>query len=137
MKCIGFGPHLGEKYHGYYGKHSSQSQSLVFLSLELEITVVALLTTLTCDQLTQFVRTLIICQTSFSLRDGPVYQFDSAVQETMKLLVLIGNAVVDIHLFISLERLITSSHCSLTSYDCPLAGSPISTDLESQTKLSP
>ena len=32
-----------------------QSQSLVFLSLELEITVVALLTTLTCDQLTQSV----------------------------------------------------------------------------------
>ena len=40
----------------------------------------------------------------------------------MKLLVLIGNAVVDIHLFISLERLITSSYCSLTSYDWPLAG---------------
>ena len=63
-------------------------------------------------------------------REGPVYQFDSAVQETMKLLMLIGNAVVDIHLFISLERLITSSYCSLTSYDWPLAGSPISTDLE-------
>ena len=43
-----------------------QSQSLVFLSLELEITVVALLTTLTCDQLTQFARTLIICHADFS-----------------------------------------------------------------------
>ena len=34
---------------------STQSQSLMFLSSELEITVVALLTTLTCDQLTQSV----------------------------------------------------------------------------------
>ena len=39
-------------------------------------------------------------------REGPVYQFDSAVHKTMKLLMLIGNAIVDIHLFISLERLI-------------------------------
>ena len=52
----------------------------------------------------------------------------------MKLLVLIGNAMVDIHLFISLERLITSSYCSLMSYDWPLAGSPISTDLEISNK---
>ena len=39
-------------------------------------------------------------------RDGPVYQFDSAVQDTMKLFrMLIGNAVVDNHLFTSLEGL--------------------------------
>ena len=38
-------------------------------------------------------------------REGPVHQFDSTVQDTMKLLMLIGNAVVDIHLFISLEGL--------------------------------
>ena len=64
-------------------------------------------------------------------REGPVYQFDSVLQETMKLLTLIGNAIVDVHLFISL---ITSSYCSLTSYDWPLAGSPISTDLEISNK---
>ena len=38
-------------------------------------------------------------------REGPVHQFDSTVQDTMKLLMLIGNAMVDIHLFISLEGL--------------------------------
>ena len=62
------------------------------------------------------------------------FQFDSAVQETMKLLMLIGNAMVDIHLFISLERQITSSYCSLRSYDSPQASSPISTDLEISNK---
>ena len=31
-------------------------------------------------------------------REGPVHQSDSAVQETMKLLMLIGNAVVDINI---------------------------------------
>ena len=67
-------------------------------------------------------------------REGPVHQSDSTVQETMKLLMLIGNAVVDIHLFISLEVLITSSYCSLRSYDWPLACSPISTDLEISNK---
>ena len=68
--------------------------------------------------------------------EGPVYQFDSAVQETTKLLMMIGNAVHHIHLFISLERVITSSYCSLTSYDWPLACSPISTDLEISNKSS-
>ena len=61
---------------------------------------------LTCDQSTQFV--VYVWDTDitpdfFQLeREGPVNQFDIAVQETMKLLVLIGN--VDIHLFIYLER---------------------------------
>ena len=45
MKYIGFRPHPGEKHHGYYGKHSSHSQRVVFLSLELETAAVALLTT--------------------------------------------------------------------------------------------
>ena len=115
-----------------------QSQSLVFLSLELEFTVVALLTTLTYDQLTQsviYLQDTDITPDFLQLeREGPVYQFDSAVQETMKLLMLMGNAMVDIHLFISLERLITSSYCSLTSHDWSLAGSPISTDLEISNK---
>ena len=75
------------------------TESIVFLSLELETAVVGLLTTLTCDQLTQFVvyvQNTDITPDFFQLeREGPVYQFDSAVQETMKLLVLIGNAVVD------------------------------------------
>ena len=119
-----------------------QSQSLVFLSLELETAVVAFLTTLTCDQLTQsviYVQDTDIMPDFFQLeREGPVYQFDSAVQETMKLLMLIGNTVVDIHLFKSLERLITSSYCSLMSYDWPLAGSlPFQPTWRSQTKLSP
>ena len=112
------------------------TESIVLLSLELETAVVGLLTTLTCDQSTQFVvyvQDTDITPDFFQLeREGPVYQFDSAVQETMKLLVLLGN--VDIHLFISLERLITSSYCSLRSYDWPLAGSPISTDLEISNK---
>ena len=63
-------------------------------------------------------------------RKGPIHQFDSIAQDTMKLLMLIGNAVVDNHLFISLEGLITSSHCFLRSCDLPLACSLISTDLE-------
>ena len=45
--------------------------------------------------------------------------------------------MVDIHLFIFLEGLITSSYCSLRSYDWSLAYSPISTDLEISNKLSP
>ena len=87
----------------------------MFLSLELEIAVVALLAKLTCDQSTQSIvlyvqDTDIIGKASsinfFKLeREGPVHQFDSTVQDAMKLLMLIGNAVVYIHLFISLEGL--------------------------------
>ena len=61
-------------------------------------------------------------------REGPVHQSDSVVQETMEM------PWFDIHLFISLEGLITSSYCSLRSYDWPLACSPISTDLEISNK---
>ena len=59
-------------------------------------------------------RTLIIPDLFQLEREGPVHQFDSVVQEAMKLLMLMGNAVVDIHLFISVEGLITSSYCSLS-----------------------
>jgi len=40
-----------------------------------------------------------ICQSSLSLREGLVHQprLDSIVQDTMKLLMLIGNAIVDIN----------------------------------------
>ena len=97
MKYIGFQPNPGEKYHGYYGKHSSHSHR--FLSLELEVAVVALLK-LTCDQITQsvvYVQDTDVMPDFFQLeREGPVHQFDGAIQETMKLLMLIGNAVVDI-----------------------------------------
>ena len=84
-----------------------RSQSVAFLSLELGIAVVALLIKLTCDQSTQ---SIVLCLGHWYLLDffqlekeGPVHQFDSTFQDTMKLLMLIGNAVVDIRLFISLE----------------------------------
>jgi len=60
-------------------------------------------------------------------REGPVHQLNSLVQDTMKLLTLIGNAIVDIDLFIPL---VEASHCSLRSYDWSLACSSISDDLE-------
>ena len=62
----------------------------------------------TCNQSTQsivYVQDTDIALDFFQLeREGPVYQFDSVVQETMKLLMLIENAVVDIHLFTRLKK---------------------------------
>ena len=55
----------------------------------------------------------------------------SAWHYTMKLLILIGNAIVDINFFLPL---VEASHCSLRSYDSSLACSSISVDLEMSNK---
>ena len=78
MKYIGFRSHSGRS------TFQPQSPSVV-LSLELEIAVVALLTTLTCDQSTQSVVHVQETDKNF-FQKVYVHQFDSAGQETMKLL---------------------------------------------------
>ena len=103
----------------------TQSQSVLFLSLEVEIAVVALITKLTYDHSTQSVinvqDTDIMLDFSAWKRgsSSSVWQCSSRDHEA-----------IDVDrkcrsLFISLERLIASSYCFLRSYDWPLAGSPI------------
>ena len=63
-----------------------------------------------------------------------VHQLDSTVQDTMKLLMPIGKAIVDINFFIPL---VEASHCSLRSYDWSLKlALPYQLSWRCQTKLS-
>ena len=73
LKYIGFRPSSwGEVPQVLRQTFQPQSQTVGFLSLELEIALIALLAKLTCDQSTQsivYVQDTDICQTSFSLRE--------------------------------------------------------------------